>query len=125
MDRSRLSGAFIALLLVASSARATENTGVVDVTLAQLTSNSDEYEGKHVRVSGYLRLGFERSTLCPTARQAAGKDCVWISGASDGRRKFDGKSVAIHGIYVKGITGHMGCCSGAVRAAEPPALLPN
>jgi hypothetical protein len=45
------------------------------VSLAGLTFHPERYDGKKVRVSGYLRLDYERHTLCDRDPMAY---CMWI-----------------------------------------------
>jgi hypothetical protein len=107
-------------VLAAESADAAEA-----VSLAELTSSRDAFDGKAVRVSGYLSIGFEKRSLCPAAHQAAGKDCVWLSGDTSGWRDLSGRYVTLHGVYSKQFLGHLGCCAGAVRANERPVPVPD
>ena len=117
MKRSRSTWLGIALLLVSGISLGAETfVEAHPVSLAELVANRDAYDEKAVVVTGYLSLGFEKSSLCPTAKQAAGKDCVWLSFDTTPWKKLSGKRVTITGFFFQRFTGHLGCCAGSISA---------
>lgn len=115
----------LALVLCSAGVPAAESAAGEAVSLVELTTAPDTYDGKAVVVRGYLSIGFEKRSLCPSPQQAAGKDCVWLSGDTAAWRDLNGRRVTLRGIYDKQFLGHLGCCAGAVRATERPALAPD
>ncbi len=106
-----------------------------EVSIVHLVANPEKYDGKRVKVFGYLHVRFEDSALYLTKDDAdhlIGANAVWVSydpaaklGRLDGKeietrdvgdlRCFDGRYVMLDGIFSMKERGHMGSFSGGVK----------
>jgi hypothetical protein len=102
------------------------------VSLIQLIANPTEYNGKFVRVEGYLHLKFEDSALYFSkdhADRLDGRNALWISFAKneelelqpkepEGIKFFDCEWVLLEGIFIfesEHGHGHFGMFSGEIK----------
>lgn len=116
----------LAAVLCSAGAIAAEEAGDdISLSLAQLTAAAASYDGKAVIVSGYLSMGFEKHCLCPAPKQAAGKDCVWVSGDGTDWRDLNGQHVTLRGTFGTKFKGHMSCCAGSLRVMQRPVPTPQ
>jgi len=95
-----------------------------DVSLVALLANPAAYDGKAVRVAGFLSLEFEGSAIyLDREAYATGlyRNAVWVEipglKIGDPLRMKDGRYVSISGIFDARDHGHMGAFSGELREA--------
>ena len=108
----------------------TKNEKIDEVSLVQLLSQPETYEGKFVRVEGFIRLEFEGNGIYLSrddANYLIAKNSLWVefdqnlwTDPANGKRididkMFNGKFVLIEGIFDKNNKGHMGLFSGAIK----------
>src|SRR5262249_4434500 len=83
--------------------------------------NPDKYDGKVVRVIGFLRLEFEGDALYlhrEDYEHSMTKNAIWVAGGPgmDGRgNQMDKKYVLLEGTFDANHYGHMGLFSGEIR----------
>jgi hypothetical protein len=93
----------------------------VDVTLVQLIANPEKFDGKLVRVIGFLRLEFEGNVLYlhrEDYENAILGDGVWVDVTPEIAKQT--KALNMHYVLLEGIfsssdRGHMGMWSGAIK----------
>ena len=101
------------------------------VSLIQLIATPEKYQGKFVRVEGFLHKQFEDSAIYVTKNDADHLICMnalWVSyaekvlkEADDPRQKgdnlkyFDGKFVLIEGYFNPNMHGHLGAFAGSIE----------
>ena len=126
--------ALLVILAVSCHGRSQDHTyvgygtidrGSVDVSLIQLIANPKEFDGKRVRVKGYLNLQFEGDVLYVNReayRHEITSDGIWVHLGADLqplRRAtlLDPQQgyALLEGIFDPSDTGHLNCCSGALR----------
>jgi len=93
------------------------------VSIANLISNPEKFEGKSVVVTGYYYSRFEHSAIYPTQRNADSSewsDGLWVYGLSP-FLEFDDQRVAVSGIFSSKNKGHLGQWSGSICVS---AILP-
>ena len=107
----------IAVLLVAPM-KAEEPT---DVTLVQLIANADKFDGRLIRVIGFLRLEFEGNVLYlhrEDYENALLGNGIWVDvtpAMAKERAALNMNYVLLEGIFSSHDHGHMGMWSGAIR----------
>jgi len=90
------------------------------VSIVDLLARPDAYDGKFVRLDGFLHVKFEGTAVFMTKEHADYLMCkygLWVS-FKDGdvkARDFDCKYVLLEGIFNKANKGHMGLWSGELR----------
>ena len=94
---------------------------ILDASLIQLIANPDRYDGKPVRVLGFLHVEFEGTALYLSrddANYLITRNGLWISfERSPGPKSpVNRKFVLIEGTFDKTLVGHMGSWSGGIRA---------
>ncbi|MCX6992652.1 MAG: hypothetical protein NT011_05835 [Kiritimatiellaeota bacterium] len=108
---------FLGLLLFTGVAHA--QSQIHDVSMIQLVASPEKYEGKYVRVMGFLRLKFEGNGLYlhrEDYEKSLYKNGVWVHVAeTEANRKFNMKYVLIEGTFDSKDKGHMGLWSGAIK----------
>lgn len=91
------------------------------VSLIQLIANPGDYDGKVVRVIGYVRLEFEGNAVYlheDDSKHAIHGNGLWLSVTDDIRtrsKEFDRKYVIIEGAFDAKMKGHKGLWSGSLR----------
>lgn len=99
-----------------------------DVTLIQLIANPDKFDGRLIRVIGFLRLEFEGNVLYlhrEDYENAILGNGIWVDVTPALTKKeaaLNMNYVLPEGVFSSGDRGHMGMWSGAikqVRRAEP------
>jgi hypothetical protein len=85
--------------------------------MISIIANPERYDGKRLRMIGYLHLEFEGDMLCPTleiygARDAA--SCIWIEATPQMQRLSD-HYIIVEGRFSSSDRGHMGMFSGALQ----------
>lgn len=93
----------------------------IDVSLLRLIANPKEYDGKTVRVIGFVRLEFEGNAIYlhrEDYQYFITKNGLWID-ATDAMRKskadLDQKYVVLEGKFNADRQGHMGLWSGCIE----------
>jgi hypothetical protein len=112
--------AFFILLLccIASPVIAKEP---VDVSLIQLIANPKDYDGKNVRVIGFVRLEFEGNAIYlheDDFKHGVMKNGLWLDAPKEMFEKqadFNQKYVLIEGTFNAKMTGHLGLWSGSIQ----------
>jgi hypothetical protein len=116
----------IGILVVAQ--RSQEPT---DASLIQLIANPDKYDGKFVRVIGFVRLEFEGNAMYlhrEDYENSLLKNAVWIDPTSEmmkQREKFDKKYVLLEGTFDAKRFGHMGLFSGELHQLKRADVWPH
>lgn len=99
-------------------ASGSEGTCVLyEVSVIELIADPERWDGKKVRLVGFVNLEFERNQLCllPGSHQT---ECIWldIEGLKDpGFRR--GQSL-VEGIFDGKNKGHLGLYSGAIKTLD-------
>lgn len=106
----------------------------MSVSIIRLIADPDAYDGKKIRVEGYLHIRFENNALYLSKEDGdhlMGKNGLWISVDSsvelqaikkgggfevpaEGIKYFDAKYVLLEGIFDKSKLGHLGAYSGTI-----------
>src|SRR3954463_11374207 len=93
----------------------------LDLSLVQLIANPKDYDGKIVRVIGFVRLEFEGNAIYlhqDDYKHSIAKNGLWIDVTDDIRKKqkdYDQKYVLLEGTFNAKDTGHMGLWSGSIE----------
>jgi hypothetical protein len=93
----------------------------LDVSIVQLIANPKDYDGKVVRVIGFVKLDFEGDAVYlhkEDYKHGVSKNGLWIQVTDEirkDRKKFDEKYVLVEGIFNARDTGHMGLFSGSIQ----------
>jgi hypothetical protein len=100
----------------------------VNVSMIQLIANPEKYDGKMVRVIGFLRLEFEGNALYlhkeDYGHSLVGND-IWVNVSPEmmeNDQKLNNKYVLLEGIFDAKRHGHMGMFAGElgnIKRAEP------
>jgi hypothetical protein len=94
----------------------------LDLSLVQLIANPDKYNGKIVRVIGFLKLEFEGNGLYlheEDYKVHINKNGLWIDPSADMQKrkaKINLRYVVIQGKFNAKETGHMGSWSGSIES---------
>jgi len=92
-----------------------------NVTLVQLIANPEKFDGKLVRVIGFLRLEFEGDVLYlhrEDYENAIFGDGIWVDATPAMMKQkatLNMNYVLLEGIFSSSDRGHMGMWSGAIR----------
>ncbi|MBB6109606.1 hypothetical protein SAMN05421821_10522 [Mucilaginibacter lappiensis] len=94
-----------------------------DVSLVNLIANPDKYNGKKIRVIGYLHLEFEGNGLYlhkDDYDHAISKNSIWVSIGPkhpevSNLKQYSDHYVIMEGTYNSEMTGHMGMNSGSIE----------
>ena len=93
----------------------------ISVSLVQLIANPKDYDGKIVRVIGFVKLEFEGDAIYlhqDDYKHNIHKNGLWIDVTDDIRKKragLDQKYVLIEGTFNAKMRGHMGLWSGSIQ----------
>lgn|SRR5208282_6766701 len=93
----------------------------LDVSLVQLIASPKNYDGKMVRLIGFVRLEFEGNAIYlhqDDYKHSISKNGLWIDVTEDMQKRkaeLDQQYVLIEGTFDAKITGHMGMWSGSIR----------
>lgn len=94
------------------------------VSLIQLISNPDRYDGKVVRLEGFLRLEFEGNALYLHQEdddRMLTKNAIWVdanAGMMQRRNDLNQKYVLLEGTFDAKDHGHMGLFSGSLHKVK-------
>ena len=95
----------------------------LEVSLVQLIANPKDYDGKLVRVAGFLRLEFEGNAIYlhqDDYKHGIFKNGLWVDAREDYRKRaseFDQKYVELQGIFKANVEGHGNEWSGGIQRA--------
>jgi hypothetical protein len=109
------------LLQLSFAAPAFAQESVEDVSLIALIANPGDYDGKRVRVHGFLNLEFEGNALYvgKDSFDAAIFDAVWIerprSLGTAQARALSGRYALVEGTFNAKERGHMGAFAGSLE----------
>ncbi len=90
---------------------------ITPVTMVQLIATPEKYEGRHVRVIGFLHLEFEGNVLYLHREDydhAIVGNGIWVELGRDNQKLSD-KYVLLEGVFTAKEHGHMGMWSGALK----------
>lgn len=100
----------------------TDSFDPTDVSLINLIATPEKYQGKIVRVVGFLNLEFEGNAIYihkEDYEHALLKNAIWVELSRDeavkNSKTFSKKYVILVGIFEMKDTGHMGMFSGAIK----------
>ncbi len=116
-----------ARLVAAGSA----NPDAIDVSIIRLIASPDTFDGKVVRIMGYLHLEFEGNGIYfhkEDYDRSLSKNGLWVDAPSEMFRemvKMNNRYVLIEGVFSTKDEGHMGGWSGAVTNITRAAVLPK
>jgi hypothetical protein len=113
--------AMVCILLLSSLVAPIKAEEPVDVTLVQLIANPQNFDGKLIRVIGFLRLEFEGNVLYlhrEDYENAIVGDGIWVEVTPE--MKKQSKALNMHYVLLQGIfssdeRGHMGMWSGTIK----------
>ena len=94
---------------------------VLRVSLAQLIASPQDYDGKVVRVTGFVNLEFEGDAIYAhrdDLKHRTYQNGLWIDVNDDIQKKkadFDQKYVVVEGTFNAEWKGHMGLWSGSIQ----------
>jgi hypothetical protein len=110
--------ACVVAALVVSPIKAQEPA---DVTLIQLIANPDKFDGKLIRVIGFLRLEFEGDVLYlhrEDYENAILGNGIWVSvtpAVTKQKATLNMNYVLLEGLFSSSESGYMGMWSGAIK----------
>jgi hypothetical protein len=113
--------------LFAVRVRATEP---IEVTLVQLIANPEKFDGKAIRVIGFLRLEFEGNVLYlhrEDYEHAILGDGIWVDVTPEMTKQKDALNmhyVLLEGVFSSGDRGHMGMWSGTIKGIRRSQVWP-
>ena len=93
----------------------------LDVSLVQLIASPKDYDGKIVRLIGFMRLEFEGNAIYlhqDDYKHSISKNGLWIDVTEDMQKRkaeLDRKYVLIEGAFDAKMTGHLGMFSGGIQ----------
>ena len=112
---------FVLLSLLCCFAQPLLAAEPLDVSLVRLIANPKDYDGKIVRVIGFVRLEFEGNAIYlhqDDYKHGIRKNGLWIDATDDMRKRtadFDQKHVLLEGTFNVKDTGHLGLWSGSIQ----------
>lgn len=118
--RTVLIGLFYWLSAGASPTSHAGEAPVERVSIIQLISSPDRFDGRIVNLVGVLRLEFEESAVYlgpDDARHKNRKNGIWVEMTEEQEsmgRRLNGRYVVIEGRFDKGLRGHLGLWSGSL-----------
>ncbi len=106
--------------------------GEYQVSLIRLIANPEKYDGKKLRVIGYLHLEFEGNGLFLHKEDydiGISKNSIWVDvdikhPETSSLNKFSNHYVIIEGTFDGHDNGHMGSCSGSIKKITRLDLYP-
>lgn len=96
----------------------------LDVSMIKLLANPEKYQGRKVRIIGFVRLEFEGNAVYfhqDDFKHGISKNALWINTNKEietARQKYDQKYVLIQGTFNAQFHGHMGLFGGAIYQIE-------
>jgi hypothetical protein len=122
-------GLCASVILIGVLVAVQRSQGPTDASLIQLIANPDKYDGKVVRVIGFVRLEFEGNALYlhrEDYESSLSKNAIWIDATPEmmKREKFDKKYVLLEGTFDAKQFGHMDLFSGELRQIKRAEVWP-
>jgi hypothetical protein len=99
--------------------------------MVQLIANAQKYDGKLIRVIGFLRLEFEGNELYlhrEDYEKAISKNGIWVDVYSETMKQsknLDMHYVLLEGIFNASDHGHGGASSGAIEKVRRAEIWPH
>ncbi len=108
---------FLLALALCSGATAGQT---VDVSMVSLIANPKDFDGKKVRLIGYVRLEFEGDSIYlhrDDARQRNFKNGLWLDVEVPQKRRptINNRYALVEGVFSMEERGHMGLWSGTIK----------
>jgi hypothetical protein len=122
--------ASVCLVLTSVFATVVRAAQPVNVTLVQLIANPEEFDGKLIRVIGFLRLEFEGDVLYlhrEDYEHAILGDGIWVDVTPEMAKQKETLNmhyVLLEGIFSSVDRGHMGMWSGTIKKIRRAELWP-
>jgi hypothetical protein len=94
------------------------NQNAISVSLITLIANPDRYEGKVVRVIGFVQLEFEGNAIYlheEDFRRAITDNALWMDVPQGFRGYESGSYAIVEGTFTTKSHGHMGLFSGEIK----------
>lgn len=95
---------------------------ILFISLIHLIQHPDQYHGRHVRVIGFGRLGFESKAVyvSPTDYEhAVTKNAVWLAvELTEQIKKYDKHYIVVEGTFDQLNLGHLKLYSGSLTKIE-------
>jgi hypothetical protein len=94
---------------------------LLDVSMIQLIANPKEYQGKLVRIVGFVRLEFEGNAIYlhkEDYEHSIDKNGLWLDVndvVKEKRGVFNSKYALVEGVFDAKDTGHMGLFCGKIH----------
>ena len=109
----------ILLLVALTSSGSAAGSASVEASLVQLIANPKQFNGKFVRVIGFLRLEFEGNAIYLHQEDyvhAISKNGIWVNLPLDWphQKAINNKYVIVEGVFDAKHHGHMGAFSGEI-----------
>jgi hypothetical protein len=111
-------------VLLAAFLAAQNGQDPTGISLIQLISKPDRYDGKVVRLEGFLRLEFEGNALYLHQEDddhMLTKNAIWVDASADmikRRNDLNKKYVLLEGTFDAKDHGHMGLFSGSLHKVK-------
>jgi hypothetical protein len=92
-----------------------------DVSLIQLIARPQDYDGKFVRLIGFVNLQFEGNVIClheEDCRRRLMRNCLWLDATDEVLRKrseYHQKYVLVEGFFNANKHGHLGAYQGTIE----------
>ncbi|WP_164850007.1 hypothetical protein [Mucilaginibacter limnophilus] len=94
-----------------------------DLSIINLIANPEKYDGKSIRVNGYLHLEFEGNMLYlhkVDYEKSLSKNALWMDFSKKSlmaldKEKCNDKYVLVEGVFNSNNTGHMGMNTGSIE----------
>ena len=93
----------------------------IDVSIIQLIANPTRYDGKVVRIIGFMKLEFEGDAIYlhqEDYKHSIYKNGFWIEATEDIQKKkgkLDKRHVILEGVFNAKMTGHKNLWSGSIQ----------
>jgi hypothetical protein len=97
------------------------------VSLVQLIANPQEYDGKFVRVIGFVSVEFEGTAVYlhqEDYKYEITQNALWLELDSQRNKKFDQRYVLIEGTFDASHGGHKGLFNGSIKDIKRLQLWP-
>jgi len=100
------------------------------VSLLQLIANPEKFDGKPIRVIGFLRLEFEGNTLYlhrEDYENAISGNGIWVDVSTEMAKQEDSLNmhyVLLQGIFSANDRGHMSLWSGSIKKIRRAIVWP-
>ncbi len=105
--------------------------GPAQISLVQLISNPEKFDGREVMLEGFLRLEFEGNALYIHQEDDSHiltKNAIWVNATPEmlkNREQLDGHYVLLVGIFDAKHFGHMGLFAGELHQIKRAETWPS